>query len=137
MKNTAILLISLVLIAFPFVSFSDESNQDNRASVYGVMMYADWCGTCKALDPKIVQARKEAELDQQAVLFVRWDLTDETTQHQAKMMASALGLSKAYDENEGKTGFMMLYSAESGEKLAMITTKFDVDEIAAIIKEYI
>ena len=137
MKKLVFLLISFVLIAVPFVSFGDQANADGKPTIYGVLMYADWCGSCKALDPKIAQARKEANLDQQDILFVRWDLTDETSQHQAEMMASALGLGDAYEANAGKTGFMLLFDARSGEKLATITTKYDAQEIASIIQDKI
>ncbi len=137
MKKLAFLLISIALITAPFISFGEQSKAGNKPAVYGVLMYADWCGSCKALDPKIAQARKEAGLDQQDILFVRWDLTNETTQHQAEMMAAVLGLGQAYEANAGKTGFMLLFNADTGEKLARITTKYDAKEIATIIQENI
>ena len=137
MRKLTFLLIPLFFLAAPLVSQGDEQAAVVKPAVYGVLMYADWCGACKALDPKINQARKDANLDNQEVLFLRWDLTNETTQHQALMMASALGLSDVYAANAGKTGFMLLLDAESGKRLAMLTVKQDSEEIASEIKNSI
>ena len=135
MRKLIFLLIPLIFLVLPFTSQSgEEGSSDVKPAVYGVMMYADWCGSCKALDPKIAQARKEANLDQEDILFVRWDLTDEVTSHQAEMMAAVLGLSDLYKTNAGKTGFMLLVDADSGEKLAQLTMKHEATEIAAKIQ---
>ncbi len=135
MQKFIYLLIPIIFFVLPFTSHSaEEGSSDVKPAVYGVLMYADWCGSCKALDPKISQAREEANLDQQDILFVRWDLTDEVTSHQAKMMAAVLGLSDLYEANAGKTGFMLLVDADSGEKLAQLTTKHEAAEIATKIQ---
>ena len=82
MRKLLFLLIPLLFIALPFSSHGEETSVTTKPAVYGVLMYADWCGSCKALDPKIRQAREEAKLDIQDVLFVTLDLTDEIAKHQ-------------------------------------------------------
>ena len=135
MRKLIFLLIPLMFLVLPFTSQSgEEDSLDIKPAVYGILMYADWCGTCKALDPKIAQARKEANLDQEDILFLRWDLTDELTSHQAEMMAAVLGLGDLYNENAGKTGFMLLVDADSGEKLAQLTMKHEATDIAEKIQ---
>jgi thiol-disulfide isomerase/thioredoxin len=124
----------MMLLALPFVSNGDDVPTSAKPAVYGVLFYADWCGSCKALDPKITRAREEAKLDEQDVLFVRLDLTDDTTKHQAAMMAAVMGISDLYESNSGKTGFMLLIDAESGEKLAQLTQKLEVGDIASKIQ---
>lgn len=135
MRKLIFLLISILFIAMPLVSHGDESSTAAKPAVYGVLFYADWCGSCKALDPKVAEARKEAKLDNQDILFVTLNLTDETTKHQAAMMAAVLGISDLYDSNAGKTGFMLLLNAETGEKLAQLTMKMGVGDITARIQE--
>lgn len=134
MRKIAFLLIPFMFLIIPLVSQGEEKVADKPA-VYAVMMYADWCGSCKSLDPKVVQARKDANLDGQDVLFVTLDLTDDTTKLQAEMMAAVLGISEIYETNAGKTGFMLLINSESGEKLARITNKLDSSDIATRIQE--
>lgn len=138
MRKLSLLLISFVFLLIPFTSQSEEAQVvEAKPAVYGILMYADWCGACKALDPKIAQAREEADLDSEDILFMRWDLTDETTKHQTLMMASVLGLNKVYAANAGKTGFMLLVDAETGEKLELLTTKYGPTEIADKIQNSI
>jgi len=135
MRKLIFLLIPMLFIAMPFISYGDESSTTAKPAVYGVLFYADWCGSCKALDPKVAEARKEAKLDNQDILFVTLNMTDETTKHQAAMMAAALWISDLYESNAGKTGFMLLLNAETGEKLAQLTMKMAVDDIVTRIQD--
>ena len=128
MRKFLLLLIPFLFVALPLVSYADK--EVAKPAVIAVMMHADWCGSCKSLDPKVTQAREEAKLDEQDVLFVTFDLTDDTTKAQSKMMAAALGIAEVYESNAGKTGFMLLVNAESGDKLARVTNKLKADEIA-------
>ena len=136
MRKLVFLTISMLILAIPLVS-NAVSSEGGKPAVYAVMMYADWCGTCKALDPKITQARENGKLDAKDVLFVRLDLTNETTQHQAAMMAAALEITELYESNAGKTGFMLLINAKTSEKIALITNKLDANSIAENITEAI
>ncbi len=134
MRKFVVLFISLILISLPFVSQSEEM-ASKKPTVYAVMMHADWCGTCKAMGPKIAQARVEGELDSKDVLFVKLDLTNKQTKHQAAMMAEILGFSELYESNAGKTGYMLLIDAKTGKKITSITNKSDVAAIASKIND--
>jgi len=136
MRKLLFLIIPILFTTVPFVTQADEKDTTHaKPAVLAVMMYADWCGSCKSLDPKVSQARKKAELDTQDVLFVSLDLTNDTTKAQASMMAAALGISDVYEANAGKTGFMLLLDAETGEKVARLTNKLEAKEIASRIQE--
>ena len=137
MRKLIFLLIPLLFIALPLASYGEEDSTISKPAVYGVMFYADWCGSCKALDPKVSEARKNAELDTQDVLFVTLDLTDDVTKYQSSLMATSLGINDVYESNAGKTGFMLLLDAESGEKISLLTNKLEVSEIATRIQEAI
>ncbi len=137
MRKCFVFFFIILFLGFPLTSQGDSKAANSRPAVYAVMMHADWCGTCKALAPKISQAREKAKLDEKDVLFVKLDLTNDNTKHQAAMMATALGITGVYEENAGKTGFMLLINAESGEIMARITNKHDVEKIAAKITEKI
>lgn len=137
MRKLLFLLIPVLFVALPFTSYSEDDVVTAKPAVYGVMLYADWCGSCKALDPKITQAREGAKLDTQDVLFITLDLTNDVAKHQSAMMATSLGFSEVYEKNAGKTGFMILVDANTGEKLAQVTNKYKPTEIAAKIQESI
>ncbi len=136
MRKLFFLVISVLTLAIPLAS-NTAPGVGVKPMIYAVMMHADWCGTCKALGPKITQAREKDKLDSKNLLFVKLDLTDETTTHQAAMMAAALGISELYESNAGKTGFMLLINAETGEKIARITNNLDAKSISEHITEAI
>ena len=137
MRKLIFLIIPILLTALPFVSHSEEDSSIVKPAIYGVLFYADWCGSCKTLDPKITQAREEAKLDTQEILFVTLDLTDDITKHQAAFMAVTLGITDVYHANAGKTGFMLLLDADSGQTLAQLTNKYESAEIAVKIQDSI
>ncbi len=123
-------LLALVILASPALA----ANETQEPEVLGVLFYADWCGSCKVLEPEIDKARGKADLDNEAVLFVRLDLTDATRSHQASMLASSLGLGEAFAQKAGATGFMLLVDAETKEVISMVTRKSDAAAIADQVK---
>ncbi|MGJ3243552.1 MAG: thioredoxin domain-containing protein [Opitutales bacterium] len=90
--------------------------------------YADWCNSCKELDPKVEAARAELAPDTRT-LFVTFDLTDERTRAQAAMLAGALGLGSVYETHASKTGFMVVLDADDNSVLHKVTK---TDEVATI-----
>ena len=108
--------------------------ETEQPEVLGVLFYADWCGSCKVLDPEIQKARGKSNLDHEPVLFVRLDLTDATQRYQAGLMASSLGLGDFYEKNAGATGFMLLVDAETKEVISMLTKTMDAAAITSEVK---
>ena len=129
MKQVISVSFALILMLMAPFSMADAQNP----KVLGVLFYADWCGSCRILDPKIEKARGKADLDNQDILFVRLDLTDATSRHQAELLASKLGLGEVYSENAGKTGFMVLFDGSSGKPIARLTKDMDADQIITAI----
>jgi len=130
MRRLLLRLIPLLLVTMPLASFGEQERGVAKPAIYAIQMHADWCGACKALDPKVEQARLDAQLDMKDVLFITLDLTNETTQAQSAMMAAALGISDIYNRNTGKTGFMLIINSATGQKIDRLTSKADSDEIA-------
>jgi len=77
----------------------------NKPKLLAVKFYADWCGTCKQLDPGLNKVISKFE--DKPVLFVTMDLTDDFRTNQSKMLANSLGFGKIFKENQG-TGFVLL-----------------------------
>jgi len=99
---------------------SKECSAGNKPQKIGLIFHADWCGSCKAMEPEIVKAM--GELKDQPVLFVTFDLTNDQTTRQAEMLASALGVDEIFAEKGGKTGFMLVYDV-NGEKVTDTVTR--------------
>jgi len=127
--------LSFIVLVSILPTFSHAS--DPQPEVLGVLFYADWCNSCKVLDPELAKAREESNLDTESVLFVRLDLTDETTSLQSHFLASQLGIGEFYAENAGSTGFLLLVDAETKEVLTRITKTSDADEITNVIRKAI
>lgn len=134
MQKTIMVMMTFIILSFvPLTSYA----QTDKPMLYAVSFHADWCGSCKALGPKVIKARGKADLDNQNVLFVKLDLTNKTTRHQSSLMASALGLGDYYKNNNGKTGFILLVNSSNGEVLGKLTKDMDAGQISAMINEKI
>ncbi len=117
--------ILMSLLAFSYAQHSTVSTPRFVA----VFFEADWCASCKALAPKLTQARQQAQLENADILFISLDLTDESTSHQAGMLAASLGLKELYIQNNGKTGYVAIVDASSGEIIAKLTKNNSVAEM--------
>ncbi len=91
-----------------------------KPKVVGVLFYADWCASCKKLDPKIDAVK--ADFASKPVLFTRVDFTNDYTKQQSDLLAAALNLGPAYAEQGRKTGFMLLLDAETKQPLGRLTS---------------
>lgn len=120
-------ILAFVVFAMPGAALAEAG----KAKLYGVLTYADWCGSCKILDPAVEEARSSAKLDDQEILFVTLDLTDDTTKKQSELLAGSLGFGEFYKANNGKTGSFILIDAESGAEVARYKKDSDAAAIAA------
>lgn len=97
-----------------------------KARVVGVLFYADWCASCKVLDPKIQAVKRDFAED--SVLFTRFDLTDEFTRRQSLLLAEQLGLGEIARKHGNTTGFMLLVSNADGRVLGrLVRTNSEAD----------
>ena len=92
------------------------------ADVYAVIFFAEWCGACKVLDPNLKPVMRSLA-DDESVAFVMLDMTDKTTTAASAEKAGDLGLADVFGENVGKTGFVLLVDAESGETIGRIESR--------------
>jgi hypothetical protein len=83
----------------------------------------DMCPFCKGFDaqfPKMIR-----KVNDDAVLFVTLDMSNETTQRQAAMLVSALGLERIWTGDLSKMGTIAFVN---GATKQVISTAYQVDE---------
>lgn len=122
----SILLAVLILGMMPYGTRAAEPDR------IAILMYADWCGSCKILDPKLKAVQPEFERSD--ILFVRFDLTNDATKHQSRLLAQALGLGEVYEMNGGKTGHLVIVDRASGQSIDRVTKNHSEAEIRASLR---
>ena len=137
--NTVLLFISIIFSLTNTYDFTEKAtnptSSEQEISVIAMYMYADWCGACQAIKPKMEAAKQE--FTDKPVLFVKMDMTNDFSAHQSKLLASRLDLLEIFNQNEGKTGFVLLVDANTSEIIGKITTDDDVQGIVEKISDSI
>lgn len=127
----ALLLLILLSMSFLAPAHGDDSP---TPEFIAVKMYADWCRSCKILDPRLSQV--QPEFTGGNILFVRFDFTDDKTIHQSSMLAGTLGLDRLYAMNARKTGYLAVVDRATGNVVERITKDHSEQEIRALLAKY-
>ncbi len=122
------MLLTAALIA---PGASALAQDESKPKVIGLLFYADWCASCKVLEPKL-DAVKKGFADR-PVLFTRVDMTDDYTKSQSKLLAGALELGSIYADNAPKTGYMLLINASDKKVLGKLDKTQSEEQIKANI----
>lgn len=121
-----------LLLASSFSASGPDAPSADDPEVYAVVFYADWCGTCKALDPKVMQVWPS--FADEPIEMVKLDFTDAATTEAAEALAAEHGLGDVYTADAGKTGFIVLVSADTMEEVGRIGARDSVDEIRSKLR---
>ncbi len=95
--------------------------------------YADWCGSCKIMQPAL-ETFLDATADE-PVLYVHFDLTDETTRQKSAYLAHTLGLSEIYKDHAAKTGYALLVDAQTRAVHGRLGKEMDKDAMLVALNE--
>lgn len=99
-----------------------------------VLLYADWCGSCKILDPKIKAVQDRGPMP--GLEFVTLDYTDKNADN-FYAQAAAAGVEDAVRaELDGtiKTGWLLLVDVDDARVLSKVTKADDAAKITAKIQ---
>lgn len=133
MKNLLLLFsFFVVLISTSPKSVAQEANTEPTLLV--VKFHADWCSSCRALGPVLPDLTNK--LDGEPILFTRLDFTNNSTEHQAKLLGSALGIENIVEENYG-TGFLLVIDSKTKEVKTRLTKDQTVKEMATKISSFL
>lgn len=103
--------------------------------VLAVLSYADWCGSCKALDPKVKAVQAANAFD--GVEFATIDYTSRDADAffaDAETLGVA-GAMRATFPDKVKTGRMYLVNMDTGEVISTVDKSMDEAAITAAITE--
>lgn len=129
-KVLAFAVLTFGFLTAPIYMLAQEAKIE-PPKVLALLFYADWCNSCKVLEPKLNQVKRDFQ--NQPILFTQFDLTDEFTKDQSAHYAALLGLEEVYRENAKKTGFVLLIDWPSKKVLGKITKEKSPEEIKSML----
>ena len=146
MKFSLILATLALLIAFPLTTKAFDNDKmpalktvgdvaadvmaEEAPAIKAVIFYADSCGSCKILDPRMkaaLNAINPAEID-----VVKLDFSNKDTIEETKVLAKTAGVDNILQQYGAKTGFIVLVN-EQGEVVEKLTKKDEAADIAGKI----
>ncbi len=139
------MLKSLFIMAFAVFGILSSAQADDHIGMKPLandtdkptiaLFHADWCGSCKIMDPKLEEAMSMLD-NKDALKVVKFDLTDDKTKAKSAAMAAENNLTDLYNAKAPKTGFAVLVN-ESGENPMTITKADSIEVIKAKLETYI
>lgn len=97
-----------------------------------VMIHADWCGTCRVLEPVWEQIRTDLAEESNAVAF---DVTDRPAYAESAAAAHELGIGDFFSEYRGQTGTIAVLSCDTREPVAIMKGERDLDVYRVAIEK--
>ena len=101
-----------------------------------VLIYADWCGSCKVLDPKIKSAQSVMG-KMPGLEFITLDYTDKNADNfYAQAEAAGVGPAvKAYLDGTVKTGQLLLVDVDDQKVVGKVTKTLEPAQIITALKD--
>lgn len=116
-----------ILMAFLIVVPVLTADNTEETKLIALRMYADWCGMCKALDPKVDEVKEE--FNDKGVFFAVFDQSNKFAKEQSALHANLLGLDHVQKQFAGTTGLLLLIDPKSGEIKERIIHTVSVDDL--------
>lgn len=115
-----LLLGAFFTIALPASSYAKDD-------IVSVLFYADWCGSCKILDPKVEKARENKAAE--GIEFIVLDMTDKNSIANSRQVAEEQDLSPLLQKYGAATGFMVIYDRTNDDILSVVGSGSSPEEI--------
>lgn len=125
-------ILTVHAVAAPRGSDMKVTAKVKAPDIIAVRVRHDMCPLCKALDPKFPEIIRNA--NDESVLFVTLDLTDETTQQQAALTVGALGIECVWTGDLSNLGTVTFVDGKSKRIISSVQT-VDTEKIEAALRE--
>ena len=99
-----------------------------------VLIHADWCGSCKILDPKLKSVTGSAEFDDTVFVTLDYTQKDKTAFYQSAEAAKIATPVRDFLGDKVKTGQMLLIDMDDQKVLGVITKDMDEKAIAGALQ---
>ena len=120
----AIVAATLVVALQPtLVAIAGTGSEACSEKPYVVMIHADWCGTCRALESTWAQIR--TELGDQATLLLL-DVTNRTAFEESRAKAARLEIDEFFHEYRSRTGTIAVLDCKTRKPVAVVTGDRDL-----------
>lgn len=121
-------------VAAPRGSAMKVTAEVKAPDIIAVRVRHDMCPLCKGLDPKFPEIIRN--VNDESVLFVTLDLTDETTQQQAALTVGALGIESVWTGDLANLGTVTFVDGKSKRILSSVQT-VDAKKIEAALRKVV
>ena len=111
-------ILSLVFSLNSLTAGTVAIDGEGAPSAVVVKMHADWCPSCKALEPTLAELK--TELEDEPVLFLNFDITNPVNTEQSRLLAETLGIENLFKKNN-KTGLVLVYDPKTMETKHVFT----------------
>ena len=105
------------------------------AKLGAVLVYADWCGSCKVLDPKINEVKTNTKFDE--TFFLTLDYTDKNIDafYAAAKAAGVADPVRTFLGDSVKTGQLLLIDMDDQSVVGVVKKDMSEAEISAAIRK--
>lgn len=97
-----------------------------------IRMHADWCESSRSMEKAYEDLKNR--FDGQEVLFVTLDYTNNTTKHQAGLLANALGINESMAPYQG-TGHILLMAYRGKQIFGRLTQNLNFTDMVKLISK--
>lgn len=127
--KTTLFTLALAVLAFIPQSFAMENmTQENSAPIKAVVFYADSCGACKILEPRMADAMDIINKDK--INVVKFDFSNKDSIAATRELAVTQGINNILQKYGAKTGFVILVN-NAGEEIATLKVDHTTADIAS------
>ena len=134
LKTVLALCLISTLVGVGMVSAKPKQKADRPAQprLIAVRYHADWCKACCTLAPCF--KKLQASVQDEAVLFVTLDFTDDKSKKQAEYLAAVLDLDEIWQSNGMKTGRVQLIDRAQKQVVETLLSTDNLKQMQAKLK---
>ena len=134
LKTALALCIISTLVGVGMVSAKPKQKADRLAQprLIAVRYHADWCNPCRTLAPSFDKLR--ASVQDEPVLFVTLDFTNDKSKKQAEYLAAVLNLDEIWQSNGMKTGRVLLIDRAQNHVVQTLLSTDNLKQMQAKLK---
>ncbi len=124
----AVAMMVFVPTVFAMEHGHSHDKMEEAAPVTAVVFYAANCGSCKILEPRMMEAMKAVNMDK--INVVKFDFSSKETIAATRTLATEQGVEGVLQQYGAKTGFVVLLDKD-GKEVNKLKVDDDASDIAA------